>query len=89
MTSSASNQPDNPTVVCISTYLIIFTIIFLYYGVRLMQLGFGGVSVDLLATVASFPNPDDKIRSTSMKVYLLYTFYALKNRLYDGLLSVM
>lgn len=45
MTSSASNQPDNPTV-----------------------LGFGGVSVDLLATVASFPNPDDKIRSTSMKV---------------------
>ncbi|KAL8258998.1 hypothetical protein R6Q59_026951 [Mikania micrantha] len=32
------------------------------------QLGFGGVSVDLLATVASFPNPDDKIRSTSMKV---------------------
>ncbi|KAI3829801.1 hypothetical protein L1987_03929 [Smallanthus sonchifolius] len=31
-------------------------------------LGFGGVSVDLLATVASFPNPDDKIRSTSMKV---------------------
>nr|GEU89898.1 ribokinase-like isoform X1 [Tanacetum cinerariifolium]GEU89899.1 ribokinase-like isoform X1 [Tanacetum cinerariifolium] len=45
MTSSASNQLDNPTV-----------------------LGFGGVSVDLLATVASFPNPDDKIRSTSMKV---------------------
>nr|XP_043610658.1 ribokinase-like isoform X3 [Erigeron canadensis] len=31
-------------------------------------LGFGGVSVDLLATVASFPKPDDKIRSTSMKV---------------------
>ncbi|KAK9057409.1 hypothetical protein SSX86_022244 [Deinandra increscens subsp. villosa] len=31
-------------------------------------LGFGGVAVDLLATVASFPNPDDKIRSISMKV---------------------
>lgn len=31
-------------------------------------LGVGGVSVDLLATVASYPNPDDKIRSTSMKV---------------------
>ncbi|XP_076940753.1 uncharacterized protein LOC143610059 [Bidens hawaiensis] len=31
-------------------------------------LGFGGVVVDLLATVASFPKPDDKIRSTSMKV---------------------
>ncbi|KAI3678760.1 hypothetical protein L6452_38063 [Arctium lappa] len=31
-------------------------------------LGFGGVAVDLLATVATFPNPDDKIRSTSLKV---------------------
>ncbi|KVH94284.1 Carbohydrate kinase PfkB [Cynara cardunculus var. scolymus] len=31
-------------------------------------LGFGGVAVDLLATVAAFPNPDDKIRSTSLKV---------------------
>ncbi|KAE8685332.1 Receptor serine/threonine-protein kinase ALE2 isoform 1 [Hibiscus syriacus] len=31
-------------------------------------LGFGQVSVDFLATVASFPNPDDKIRSTSFKV---------------------
>ncbi|XP_039001041.1 sulfofructose kinase-like isoform X1 [Hibiscus syriacus] len=32
------------------------------------QLGCGQVSVDFLATVASFPNPDDKIRSTSLKV---------------------
>ncbi|KAI3749582.1 hypothetical protein L2E82_20196 [Cichorium intybus] len=31
-------------------------------------LGFGGVGVDLLATVATFPNPDDKIRSTNLKV---------------------
>ncbi|KAL8224994.1 hypothetical protein R6Q57_017551 [Mikania cordata] len=31
-------------------------------------LGFGGVGVDLLATVDKFPNPDDKIRSTSLKV---------------------
>ncbi|KAK8506103.1 hypothetical protein V6N12_074156 [Hibiscus sabdariffa] len=31
-------------------------------------LGLGAVSVDFLATVASFPNPDDKIRSTSLKV---------------------
>ncbi|KAJ0512485.1 putative ketohexokinase [Helianthus annuus] len=31
-------------------------------------LGFGGVGVDLLATVAEFPKPDDKIRSTSLKV---------------------
>ncbi|GKC74265.1 hypothetical protein Tco_1120148 [Tanacetum coccineum] len=32
-----------------------------------MELGFGGVSVDLLTTVALFPNPDDKIRRISMK----------------------
>lgn len=31
-------------------------------------LGVGGVAVDILATVDSFPNPDDKIRSTSLKV---------------------
>ncbi|TYJ28019.1 hypothetical protein E1A91_A07G229300v1 [Gossypium mustelinum] len=31
-------------------------------------LGCGQVAVDFLATVASFPNPDDKIRSTSLKV---------------------
>ncbi|XP_020079798.1 ribokinase [Ananas comosus] len=30
--------------------------------------GCGAVSVDYLATVASFPKPDDKIRSVSMKV---------------------
>ncbi|KAJ8899170.1 hypothetical protein K2173_011957 [Erythroxylum novogranatense] len=31
-------------------------------------LGCGGVSVDFLAAVASYPKPDDKIRSTSLKV---------------------
>lgn len=31
-------------------------------------LGVGGVVVDILATVDSYPNPDDKIRSTSLKV---------------------
>ncbi|PAN36106.1 hypothetical protein PAHAL_6G257800 [Panicum hallii] len=31
-------------------------------------LGCGGISVDYLATVASFPNPDDKIRSLDLKV---------------------
>ncbi|RLN04278.1 hypothetical protein C2845_PM13G21930 [Panicum miliaceum] len=31
-------------------------------------LGCGGISVDYLATVASFPNPDDKIRSLELKV---------------------
>lgn len=41
----------------------------------MMQLGFGGVGVDLLATVDKFPNPDDKIRSTNLKV--LYTIVIL------------
>ncbi|CAN8326331.1 unnamed protein product [Cochlearia groenlandica] len=31
-------------------------------------LGCGGVAVDFLATVDSYPEPDDKIRSTSLKV---------------------
>ncbi|CAH8322584.1 unnamed protein product [Eruca vesicaria subsp. sativa] len=31
-------------------------------------LGCGGATVDFLATVDSYPNPDDKIRSTSLKV---------------------
>ncbi|RCV31757.1 hypothetical protein SEVIR_6G211000v4 [Setaria viridis] len=31
-------------------------------------LGCGGIAVDYLATVASFPNPDDKIRSLELKV---------------------
>ncbi|KAJ4913432.1 pfkB-like carbohydrate kinase family protein [Raphanus sativus] len=31
-------------------------------------LGCGGTTVDFLATVDSYPNPDDKIRSTSLKV---------------------
>ncbi|KAK2648606.1 hypothetical protein Ddye_016095 [Dipteronia dyeriana] len=30
--------------------------------------GSGGVGLDFLAAVASYPNPDDKIRSTSLKV---------------------
>ncbi|KAF3436068.1 hypothetical protein FNV43_RR23160 [Rhamnella rubrinervis] len=30
--------------------------------------GVGGISVDFLATVAAYPEPDDKIRSTSLKV---------------------
>jgi hypothetical protein len=33
-----------------------------------LQLGCGAASVDYLATVASFPNPDDKIRSLALKV---------------------
>lgn len=36
-----------------------------------MQVGCGAVSVDFLATVAAYPKPDDKIRSTGLKVLLL------------------
>ncbi|XP_017239148.1 uncharacterized protein LOC108211937 isoform X1 [Daucus carota subsp. sativus] len=35
---------------------------------RRTVLGVGGVGVDILATVDTYPNPDDKIRSTSLKV---------------------
>ncbi|CAK7349485.1 unnamed protein product [Dovyalis caffra] len=35
---------------------------------RIVQLGCGAASVDFLAAVASYPKPDDKIRSTSLKV---------------------
>ncbi|XP_031371976.1 ribokinase-like isoform X2 [Punica granatum] len=35
---------------------------------RRIVVGLGMLSVDFLATVASFPKPDDKIRSTSLKV---------------------
>ncbi|KAI8574333.1 hypothetical protein RHMOL_Rhmol01G0346100 [Rhododendron molle] len=33
-----------------------------------IDLGCGGVTVDLLATVEAYPKPDDKIRSTSLKI---------------------
>ncbi|KAL4369824.1 hypothetical protein AHAS_Ahas06G0004400 [Arachis hypogaea] len=35
---------------------------------NLILLGCGSVSIDLLATVAAYPKPDEKIRSTSFKV---------------------
>ncbi|RVW53575.1 hypothetical protein CK203_068980 [Vitis vinifera] len=34
----------------------------------LAQLGCGAAVVDLLAAVAAYPKPDDKIRTTSLKV---------------------
>lgn len=34
----------------------------------LKQVGVGGSAVDFLATVAAYPKPDDKIRSTGLKV---------------------
>jgi hypothetical protein len=30
--------------------------------------GYGGISTDYLATIASLPNPDDKIRNLTLKV---------------------
>ncbi|XP_039005557.1 flavin-containing monooxygenase FMO GS-OX-like 3 [Hibiscus syriacus] len=38
---------------------------------RHIVLGCGQVSVDLLATVPSFPNPDDKIKSINLKLVVL------------------
>jgi len=32
------------------------------------QVGCGGVSIDFLASVAAYPKPDDKIRTTNLKV---------------------
>ena len=42
-----------------------------------MQVGCGSVTMDFLATVAAYPKPDDKIRSTSLKVssYSSFTFH--------------
>lgn len=44
------------------------------------QVGFGGVGVDLLATVESFPKPDTKNRTTQFKVrpfpfFLCFDYY--------------
>lgn len=33
-----------------------------------MQVGCGSLTVDFLATVAAYPKPDDKIRTTTLKV---------------------
>lgn len=74
--------PDNRTVV--RFYLSVFLFIFFKFMfdlfissyillavlvMMLSQLGCGGVGLDFLAAVASFPKPDDKIRSTSLKVF--------------------
>ena len=44
-----------------------------------LQLGVGSATVDFLAAVASYPNPDDKIRTTSLKVWpcILFSFLSL------------
>jgi hypothetical protein len=38
------------------------------------QVGFGGVGVDLLPTVESFPKPDTKNRTTQLKVLFPFLF---------------
>lgn len=37
-----------------------------------VQVGCGAVSVDLLAIVAAYPKPDEKIRTTSFKVFSVF-----------------
>ncbi|OIW13228.1 hypothetical protein TanjilG_03557 [Lupinus angustifolius] len=37
-----------------------------YY--KYVQVGCGGISVDFLAAVSAYPNPDDKIRTTNLKI---------------------
>nr|GMD20126.1 ribokinase-like isoform X2 [Ipomoea batatas] len=53
------------SIVCINfpTYIIRWKLV-----LNILQLGVGVAGVDFLAAVASFPNPDDKIRSTSFEV---------------------
>lgn len=51
------------TILLFSSYLIYFWKLCLD-----LQLGCGAVTLDYLAAVDSYPNPDDKIRSTSAKV---------------------
>lgn len=63
--------PENTVVVRVSQILIsICCLIFYRYWCLDVdyQLGCGAVNLDYLAAVASFPKPNDKIRSTSLKV---------------------
>lgn len=61
------------------TYILILYVFYVYREVCLIecfvcwQLGCGGVTVDLLAAVEAYPKPDDKIRSTSLKVIKLFS----------------
>ncbi|RZR76127.1 hypothetical protein BHM03_00000750 [Ensete ventricosum] len=56
---------------------------------NLIVLGCGAVSVDYLATVAAFPNPDDKIRSINLKVWVAeegnspFTYIIVDNQTYE------
>jgi hypothetical protein len=45
-----------------------------------MQVGCGAVGLDFLATVAAFPQPDQKIRSTSFKVTQLLSSFLFSSK---------
>jgi hypothetical protein len=45
-----------------------------------LQVGCGGAALDFLASVAKFPQPDDKIRSTELKVSLMKQTSSLFNK---------
>ena len=40
-----------------------------------VQVGCGGASVDFLAAVATYPKPDDKIRTTNLKVLFFFYYF--------------
>lgn len=47
----------------------------MFVFVLCVQVGCGGVSIDFLATVAAYPKPDDKIRTTNLKVPSSFTYH--------------
>jgi hypothetical protein len=52
-----------------------------------MQVGCGSLSVDFLATVAAYPKPDDKIRTTTLKVNSSsssFTFIVVFSKIYEA-----
>jgi hypothetical protein len=51
-----------------------------------MQVGCGSLSVDFLATVAAYPKPDDKIRTTTLKVNYSssFTFIVVFFKIYEA-----
>jgi hypothetical protein len=52
-----------------------------------MQVGCGSLSVDFLATVAAYPKPDDKIRTTTLKVNSSsssFTFIVVFLKIYEA-----
>lgn len=73
---SAISLLKSPIIVSmITTILITIPLNSIYECVMcIWQVGFGGVGVDFLAVVPSFPSPDAKIRTTEFKVFPLHSF---------------